>query len=68
MGVWGYLLPDGTTAGDALALVTTKLRELYKLHALLLGTSLVVAADSRTAGEISQTIGVSGNQTTVTRI
>lgn len=65
--VWAYVLPNGMTAGAALAATYTMMLDLYRIHALEVGMPLGVTASARTAGPIAQTIAEAGGTVTVER-
>jgi hypothetical protein len=66
--VWNYVLSNGLTAGATLVAVHEWLSELHLIHGLRAGSPLSVAATSRTAGAVEQTVGEAGDIVTVTRV
>lgn len=54
--VWGYLLPNGMTAGDCLVQVHAYLEELHRIHGLQIASPLRTTPFMRSAGDIEQTI------------
>lgn len=66
--VWDYILSNGKTASETLIETHTMLRDLYRIHWLEVGVPLVVAAASRTAGPVEQSVGEAGGEVTVTRL
>ena len=65
--IWSYMLSNGLTAGQNLVLAVQLLNDLHLIHGLNAGSPLSVAAATRTAGAITQSIVEAAGVVTVTR-
>jgi hypothetical protein len=65
--VWTYVTRTLTSAAGLTTEQATQLAEVHKIHGLKTGVPLVVAPTTRTAGDVSQSIGQSGDTVTITR-
>ena len=64
--IWAYPL-TGSAAGQRMAQAGALNTEVHRISGLDAAAPLVVAANTRTAGAIAQTIATAGETTTVTR-
>jgi len=65
--VWAHQMPDGRTAGEILVETNLMAKELWRVHGLDITRPLVVATNSRAAGDQTQSITEAGGVVTVRR-
>lgn len=66
--IWGYVLPNGMTAGATLSALHTLMSELHLIHGLTAGSPMSVSSAQRRAGAVTQSIADNGvGLVTVTR-
>lgn len=66
--VWGYVMPNGQTAGQMLTSLMTLADELHRIHGLNPAAPLSVSPTVRSAGSIQQSFVESGDTITATRV
>ena len=65
--IWGFVLPNGLTAGATLLKVAQQIDELHRIHGLQIAFPLTTTEIARTAGDISQVVSDDGSTVTVQR-